>query len=98
MWASERGEEDPGMTMVTPPSRDCGIEERLTREAAEVEQAMLAGLEAVEERFDHKLNQVATEIRALLGEREQHFAEFLDRLEGATRLFLEALTELRRDW
>lgn len=86
------------MVMVTPPSGACGIEERLTREAAEVEQAMLAGLEAVEERFDHKLDQVAAEMRTLLGEREQHFAEFLDRLEGVARLFLEALTELRRDW
>lgn len=98
MWASERGEDDQSMVMVTPPSRACGIEERLTREAAEVEQAMLAGLEAVEERFDHKLDQVAAEMRTLLGEREQHFAEFLDRLEGVARLFLEALTELRRDW
>lgn len=52
---------------------------------------------AVFERLARQDDQIQALVE-LLGEREQRFGEFLERVEGAAGLFRDSVRELRREW
>lgn len=70
----------------------------LEHEISETERAMLAGLGAVEERLLARMAAAQAEVVRFQAEREDRFAEYLDRLLGITDLFRAEIAELRRDF
>ncbi len=90
-------EGERGMALDEPRGITEVFHAQMERELTGVENAMLAGLAAVEQRLHQEVVDMRNEVIRFQAERESRFAQYIDDLVGVVDLFRNELVLLRRE-